>query len=328
MNTLLKNENTALEDEVSQSIDNMEGLICGRQDTLFLTDLSFNAYREYNFKKNKENKFIKLDFIEKISKGNELVLGGIRLEKLSKVIVQDYLKFTIVNSLIHFKGNFKFSWIKDLRDYDSEGPLFSEMKSLYGVKDNVSLDFSEFKDLSDEGAMLSLDLSKHSVKYSNIPGVAYIDLDFCSLKFLYSSIVNPYPIYKSEAELTKLFSVFVSIMKNSTQNSNVNIKKFIFPLFPQIDQAVKESMLEANYETQNISEYKTFENISYPSVMDYLYSLRRTDKSSSIETKTVFKKFLREYEKSFDLGQEGLHWTMCPHMLICRKGMFEVDRRD
>ncbi|MBC8061000.1 MAG: hypothetical protein H7Y18_10060 [Clostridiaceae bacterium] len=321
MNILLENESVVSALKISQSIDHLEGLIYGRQNTLFITDLSFNAYKEYNFKKSKENRFIKLDFIERISKGNQLVLGGIRLEKLSKVIVADYLKFTLVNSLIHFKGNFKFSFIKDLREDDSEGPLFSEMKNLYGVKDNVTLDFSEFKELSQKESMLGLDLSKYSIKHSDIPDSAYIDLDLCSLKFLYSSIVKPYPVYLSKVEQTKLLSVLVSIMKNTLEN------KFILPLFPQINQEIKENITSENHVTENIREYKTFENISYPKVMDYLYSLGSRDKSSGVETKTRFKEFLKQYEKSFDLGQEGLHCTLCPHNLICRKGSLEIDRR-
>lgn len=326
MNILLKNENTDLEHEISQSIDQMEGLIYGKQNTLFVTDLSFKAQSEYILKKNKENRFIKLDFIRKISKGNELVLSGIRLEKLSNTVVVDYLKFTIVNSLIHFKGNFKLSFIKDLRDYDSEGLLFSEMKSLYGVKDD-SCDFSEFEELSPKEALPDLDLSKYSIKHSNIPDSAYVDLDFCSLKFLYSSIVNPYPIYNSEDQQTLLLSTLVSIMKNSLENSDFNIKKFIFPLFPQIHEDIKENILVRNYETQNIREYKTFENISYPKVMDYLYILGGRDRDNGVENQKAFNGFLKEYEKSFDLDQEGLHCIRCPHSLICRKGMFEIDGR-
>jgi len=317
---LLKNEDIAIENEISQSIDNMEGLIYGKQDTLFVTDLSFKAYSEYNFNKNKENRFIKLDFIEKISKGNELVLGGIRLEKLSKVIVEDYLKFTLVNSLINFKGNFKFSWIKTLRKDDFEGSLFSEMKSLYGVKDNVDLDLSEFKDISQKVSKLGFELSNYNVKHSDIPDSAYIDLDFCSQKFLYSSVINSYPIYSSEIQQSKLLSVLVSIMKNSLDY------KYIFPLFPQIKQGIKENILEENLATENIKEYKTFENISYPKVIESIYILGSSDKKSKVETKTKFKGFLKEYEKSFIIGKEGDHCTLCPHNLICRQGVFEIDR--
>ena len=79
-------------------------------------------------------------------------------------------------------------------------------------------------------------------------------------------------MYYSDFHNKLVFSNIVSILKNSIDDSYSNMSKFLFPLFPQWKQVVKQNILTCEYGRKSImSNYKYFDGINYPKNMDTMY---------------------------------------------------------
>lgn len=235
-----------------------------------------------------------------------------------------------------------FSWIKDLRDNDSKSVILRHVENLYkndksdenfidifeGAKENINV--------LDYHALHRDEVKKYKYKHINIPEVAYKDLDFCEEKFLYSSILDPYPIYKSDFHNRVILSILVSLLKDNIPNYYDNIKKFILPLFPQWQDVVKENIMLINYSKGYLKNYKNFKGINYPKNVDGLYTLRskyivqerykirnRYNKDN-LNSEEMFKEFLEKYFLENYIHNPGRHCSMCPHIYTCRKGVFRI----
>ena len=170
-----------------------------------------------------------------------------------------------------------------------------------------------------------------------LPEVAYRDLDFCFDKFLFSSIINDYPVYYSDFHNQILFSILSSLIKGGVSKGDVNVIKFLFPLFPQWKDVTKKNILDSEYE-KKLNKYKFFDGINYPQKTDELYLLKskyivtekykiknRYNKENFDGTKYYYE-FVDKYLDN-DSSNSGLHCKMCPYCYVCKKGDFVIDHQ-
>ncbi|MDU5209336.1 MAG: hypothetical protein E6441_08630 [Clostridium sp.] len=344
----------SIKEEQDFGIDQLESIILrpskiqeqNGQEVVYLSDLSFKAYDEYISTKYSTSKILDNDdlidiFNESLlGKHKEVVIKGCELQKKSVQATESYIKFVIGNLFINFKGKKSFSWISSLRDDDTESVLLKQIKAIYDENEDQVINGLDSSDMIKEDEIENKtyynydrkELQKGFEKYSE---AAYRDLDFCSGKFLYSSILDSYPMYFSNFHQKLIFSGIVSILKNSIEDSYKNMYHFVFPLFPQLKDVVKSNILTCEYGRKNIRQYKFFDGINYPKNTDVLYLLKsryivgenwkiknRYNKGS-FKVEEYFKEFLDEYSNN-DIYNAGLHCSMCPHVYICRKGEFLV----
>ena len=76
------------------------------------------------------------------------------------------------------------------------------------------------------------------------------------------------PVYYLDFHNRLIFSVLVSIIKNNMQDGYSEIYKHVFPLFPQWTEAYKKNILDCEFSRKNLYEYKFFQGINYPKVID------------------------------------------------------------
>jgi hypothetical protein len=115
------------------------------------------------------------------------------------------------------------------------------------------------------------------------------------------------------------------------------IKKYFFPLFPQWHDTLKENLLITAYPRDIRKVYK-FQNISFPFYLSDIQILRsKIQENGKRKIRNAYKEMIirsREWMNDFlnivdqnDVeASPGIHCDMCPHILICMKGEFAVDR--
>lgn len=331
------------------SIDQLEGIILNKQlfsnnNKIFISDLSFKAFDKYINKYTLSEKILTWEDTKDIMKTNskfskDIIIRGIAIHIQSKEAFKSYYKFAIANLLINFKGEIEFSWIKRLRQDDTKSIILTQIESLYDKAKIVKqkIDVSKFydEDLIIDNTYI-YDKNEIRNKNKEFPEVAFRDLDFCGDKFLYSSVLKEHPVYYSDFHNRLIFSVLVSIIKNNMQDGYSEIYKHVFPLFPQWTEAYKKNILDCEFSRKNLYEYKFFQGINYPKVIDKLYILKSkyvvTEKSKirnrynkgEFDGKRYYNEFIDEYLKGIT-SHSGLHCKMCPHCYICKRGAFIID---
>lgn len=337
------------------SIDQLEGIILRdsmtneeHNNSIYICDLSYKAYEMYINKRKIAEKILGMeDFIDIVQsslsgKHREVALEALNMQKISMSTVEYYVKYIFANLFINFKGRKEFSWISELRKNDSKSIIFKQIESLYENSREIKADLNFINDLTEEELLYEGEpqckIEELQSNYSKYSEVAYRNLDFCDRKFLYSSVLEAYPMYNSNFHHKLVFSSIVSILKNSIEDSYSGIRKFLFPLFPQWKQVQKQNILVCEYGRKNLQEnYKYFDGINYPKNIDALFLLKskyvigenwkiknRYNKGN-FKAEEYYKEFIKMYSKNESFNN-GHHCTMCPHILICNKGVFTIDK--
>lgn len=355
-NILLKINKAKVDNEESDfSIDHLEGLIYrdkkinySGKNIVYISDLSYKAYEKYIKNKYISDKILTEDdlkdiFTESFSGGHKsIILRGLKLKKESLESTESYLKFIFANLFINFDGIKEISWIEGLRNDDSKSIILKQIETIYDNKEE-SYQYLNDRDMVNEEDIniekyIEYDKKELCKNNKNYSEVAYRDLDFCNNKFLYSSILKDYPTYYSDFHNKLAFSALVSVLKNSINESYLNISKFIFPLFPQWEYIIKQNILTCEYGRKNIRDYKYFDGINYPKTIDSLYLLKskyvvgenwkiknRYNKGN-FKQEEYYMSFVSDYLKD-DIYNRGKHCSMCPHIYLCGKGEFVIDNR-
>lgn len=335
------------------SIDQLEGVILRDKllknvKKLCVADLSYKAFEKYLEKYKIENKIFSMEEIKVLLRENlygisrRFALYGVELQEKSKESFEHYIKFAIANLLINYNGNVEFSWIEGLRKEDNKSILLKQIESIYRNIEYVKqyLDFNDY--IKDDEMIEELEYSYDKKEIKNnlksLPEVDFRNLDFCGNKFLYSSIIEDYPIYYSDFHHRMLFSVLISMLKNNIEKGYSNLYNFFLPLFPQWEDVLKKNILDCEYSRKILGEYKYFEGLNYPKSIDKLYLLKSkyivTEKSrirnrynkGEFNSNRYFNEFVDEYLDD-DLVNSGLHCKMCPYCYICKKGDFAIDNK-
>lgn len=352
---LKKPEGDNNREEADFSIDQLEGIIHRNrmvnksgEEIIYISDLSYKAYEKYTNNKYVVGKILNDEDFEDIfetslvGKHKEMVVNALNFRKISIKSTEAYLKFIFANLFINFNGVKELSWISGLRNDDSKSIIFKQIETIYENNEEVNqyLDVDDI--VKDEEIknrnIVSYDNKELKKSYEKYSDVAYRDLDFCTQKFLYSSVLNPYPIYYSDFHNKLVFSGVISVLKNSMDDSYLNISKFVFPLFPQWKDVVKSNILTCEYGRKNMRDYKYFDNINYPKNIDSVYLLKskyvvgerwkikNRYKKGNFNGEEFYSEFLKDYLKE-DKHNSGTHCMMCPHVYLCRKGDFTIDSK-
>lgn len=317
-------------------------------DQIHITDLSFKAYQKYLDSKKTIGKYINHKFIGKILDSDmyykqEALKKSLEIAKLSVKNTEQFFNFDIANIIVNYKGTIILSYIQNLRDGDSESILLRILKNLYQREINsedILLDYLDnFEaDINKNDSFIITDdiLNKHRL----ISPVGYRDLDFCYTKFIYSNLIEPNVVYESDFHHRLVFSRLISLLKRDIPNYEENIKRFLFPLFPQWNYTTKENMVITNLKNLSLKEYYLYENINYPKNIDKLqilmskyivtekYKVKNRYEENKLDTEKLFKEFITNYMNGSNLYNTGRHCTMCPHILICEKGEYSVERNN
>ncbi|MGL4741913.1 MAG: hypothetical protein ACRC41_14140, partial [Sarcina sp.] len=342
-------------EEVDLSIDHLESVIyrrkrvgSGERKKIILTDLSYKSYEEYISQRTIDEKIFSKEVIEEIfskslfGEHKKIVLEANRLNNISNGNIDEYLKFLFANLFINFDGIKELSWVEGLRENDTKAIILKQIEAIYEneIKEVQTLDFEDTINEDDIGLqnIINYDFNSLVGNYKKYADVAYRNLDFCNRKFLYAAVLNDYPMYYSDFHNKLIFSGLISILKNSIEDSYSNISKYIFPLFPQWQEVVKNNILLCEYGRKNIRNYKYYDGINYPKNIDTIYLLKsryivgenwkiknRYNKEN-FNAKEYYKTFITEYlnEKEFNCGK---HCMMCAYVYICKKGEFIIDRK-
>lgn len=337
------------EKENDFSIDQLEGVIL--RDSLFknykilhISDLSYQAYKEYSDMHDKSFRVMSQGDIKYLIDKNLIgqnkisAFQALKLQYKSEKSYQSYIKFALGNLFINFNGRIEFSWIKGIRRDDTESIIFKQIESIYKNHVYVSKGLDSKEIDIDELDRKYIDYSKTELYSSkkNIPEVAALNLDFCGDKFLFSSIINDYPIYKSDFHQRLVFAELVGILKDGIEDGVSNIKKYLFPLFPQWQDVEKTNILDCEYVRKKINDYKYFDGMNYPKEMDKLYLLKSryiVGEKNKIRNRyndrpftpdKYFNEFIDDYITDAE-NHGGRHCMMCPYCFVCREGEFIID---
>ena len=240
------------------SIDQLEGVILRDKllksvKKLCVADLSYKAFEKYLEKYKIEGKILSMEELKVLlrenlyGKSRQIVLDGLELQEKSKASFEHYIKFAIANLLINYNGNVEFSWIEGLRKEDNKSILLKQIESIYGNIEYVKqyLDFNDYirDDEIIEEWEYNYDKKEIKNNLKSLPEVDFRNLDFCGNKFLYSSIIEDYPIYYSDFHHRMLFSVLISMLKNNIEKGYYNLYNFFLPLFPQWEEVLKKKYI-------------------------------------------------------------------------------------
>lgn len=316
----------------------------GKFKEIHITDLSFKAYRKYLESKKIVSKYVDYDFVRKIlltddyKKKKELKIC-LEIAKISSENIEKFLTFDIANLIANYKGKITLSYIKNLRDGDSESILLRLLKNLYKKDLDTSETLLDYLDIEEEKSkeeVYEVVTNEMINKNRYICPIGYRDLDFCHNKFIYSSLINSHIEYDSDFHHRLVFVQLVCLLRGDIPNAENSIKKFLFPLFPQWNHTTKENILLTSYFKLPLKEYNLYENINYPKYISRLqilmskynekYRIKNRYEENKLDTEKEFKEFLKVYMKEEILSNPGKHCSMCPYILICKEGEYAVER--
>lgn len=315
---------------------------------IHITDLSFKAYKKYLDKKQIDSKYVNYEFIDSILltdnyKNKKELKECLEISKASSNNIERFLTFDIANLIANYEGKIVLSYIENLRDGDSESILLRILKNLYkkdNPKDDILLDYLDDIELDsyENTELLEAPTNEMLNKFRYISPIGFRDLDFCYYKFINSSLINSHIVYDNDFHQRLVFIELICLLRGDIPNSENNIKKFIFPLFPQWNYTTKENMLLTSYFNLPLQEYNLYENINYPKNMARLevlmskynegYRIKNRYNENKLDTEKEFKEFLKVYSKEEKIVNPGKHCSMCPYILICKEGEYPIERNN
>lgn len=247
-----------------------------------------------------------------------------------------YRLYTILKD---YQGPIIISWIKHLQEDDFRNVILDILADLYCDGKIVTYESNEVS-LPEyiENRILPEEIAKAETAplKGKIPGLFWLDHDFCSKKFFLTAIIEQQQVYETDFHHRLLFSKIGKLFSFSKAEKE-EFKELIFPLFPLWTRTHKENMIDTEV-TFPFRKYKTYENISYPHEMKGLHILRsvyrenrRTKarnqyrKDRGFQDKELLKQFSENISTFQVKGEPGNHCKMCPHLQSCTEGMYSID---
>lgn len=246
--------------------------------------------------------------------------------------------YQLYNVIANYEGKIIFSWINHLKKDGFKNVFLDIIADLYSDGEITSYTVEENKRpisrvevVSDTKSIIGLKNLK-----GKIPDIFWLDHDFCSKKFLLTSIIEQQPIYDTDFHHSFLFSKIGKLFSYSNTERE-EFRELIYPLFPHWTYTKKDNLIDMEYKT-DLRKYKSFENISYPKEMKSLQILRsvyrenrRTKarnqyrKDKDFKDKDLIDQFKENLNKYTVKAEPGNHCKMCPHLSSCTEGMYAID---
>ncbi len=334
------------------NIEQLDGLILDTEK-LHITDLSINSLIAYhqrnkNMLGNLTHSWLKKSFKQSYPPGlYKLHCHCLWVDHVCQQHNESFLKFTLFNTLSFYSGKkLTISWIKGLHENDDASVFYDVLSSLYresGFRtdghpgENNSAEIDSFLAAVAETASAALgDKQEKTSLQVNFPALAWLDLDFCPRKFFYSNVLRPHPCYESDFHQRIVFGVIGSLLVQQA-NGWEGVRKFLFPLFPQWPEALKENLIRTS-RVRGIRDYMQFQNVSYPKAMSAIQRLyARYARGVNFKIKNAYNRGAmkeRDWLKEFNDNAlwddikplPGQHCGMCPHQLYCKEGEYAIDR--
>jgi hypothetical protein len=331
--------------EVINSFQQLEGHILNGTKRLIIADLSSKSVNKY-LKANKAiPNYLTYENIEKYIKNkkekyNYILERSIKVSKRYDEYIQYFINYGIFQLLSFYNGEIEFCWIEDLNEFDDEFNTLKVIKNIYDLREG-KVYFGDLESTTGDifSKILNEDKPRENIFnkkkiYMEISPVGWRDLDFCPKKFLYSNVLKPNPIYYSDFHQRLAFSSIVTLFSDQAMGMD-NVEKYLFPLFPQWLDTTKNNMLNTSFK-RDLRISSKHQNIIFPKNLAdiqilrsrYLvtkkWKIKNAYKKSSINPEELFEESLEKIKK--ERAEKGLHCSMCPHVLICLKGEFAIDR--
>jgi hypothetical protein len=323
--------------------DHLEGCVL-RANEIHVTNLSIQALRRYTIGVRIEPLTLSWlremihNYIQTHPIWTKIVGRALDIHEQVNRLGQSYLLFQIYFLLAFSEGNVTFSWIEGLYDHDEKSSLLEMLHMFYSKHSEIpywqpAMPQIEFpsQQIIDRPQMNGDHLAEQ------FPIVYWLDQDFCARKFFLTSLVELQPIYESDFHQRIAFSVIARLFSNQDQGEE-EVKKYLFPLFPQWTQTLKENLLNIG-PREGLLHYRSFQKVHYPKAMEklqLLYSKYRVTKRWKVDyayerDKSDEKLWINEWIKMVEdlqvKGEPGEHCTMCPYLMICDQGVFPIERK-
>ncbi|WP_174612912.1 hypothetical protein [Virgibacillus ihumii] len=248
--------------------------------------------------------------------------------------------YQLYNILSNYEGSVKFSWIKNLHDNGLRNIYLEILADLY-TNGEVSKyrTHEEFTMFQMPDQQKSSQVPHRKELSGKIPGVYWLNHDFCSKKFFLTTFIDQEPIYEQEFHHQFLFSKIGKLFSISKSERD-SFRNYIFPMFPHWTFTKKENLIDMEYQT-TLRKYKNYENVSYPKELKSLQILRsvyrenrRTKARNQYRRDRDFndKEVLQQFGEninSFNVKAEpGNHCKMCQYLNSCSEGWFAIDNNN
>lgn len=330
---------------IINSFQQIEGYILNHTKKLVIADLSSKSINKYLQANRTLPNYLSYEDIEKYlenKKGlyNYVLKKSIKVSKKYDEYSQFFINYAIFQLLSFCDAEIELCWIEELNDFDDEFNTLKVIRNIYELQEE-KIYFGDLESTTEEilSSILKLDKPKKEKFnkeriYREVSPVGWRDLDFCPKKFLYSNVLRPNPIYCSDFHQRLAFSSIATLFSDQAMGRE-SVEKYLFPLFPQWPNTTKKNMLDTSFK-RDLRISMEHQNILFPKNLadvqilrsKYLvtkrYKVRNDYRKSSINPEKLFEDFLEEIEK--EKAEKGLHCGMCPHILICLKGEFFIDR--
>jgi len=333
----LEEESKTKELILMKGLEHMVSMNVNGVERLYLCDLSTSNMKAYVNNRQSSNSLFNLEdlarYIRALEDGifKDQLLKELKILGACKKEIQNFVKYDMATLLTYYQGELHVGWIKNLTAYDSEWYLLEIITSLY----DIELVGAEEVLLEEDFILQEEEVREHSVEMpleqiaKEISPLALKDLEYCSRRFYYNNILYPHPIYREDYMQRLAFGVICKMLDGQMRGME-NVKRYIYPLFPQWTETLKENLVETDPYKRKVKQgYGEFDGINYPAEMIRVQCLRSFDtstKSNVIRDKQVkIQKWLDA--NPIELRAEaGTGCMKCPHQLLCRASEFVVDR--
>ena len=318
-----------LEHIVSMNVNGVE--------KLYLCDLSTNNMKAYVNNRQKGRSLFTTEDLEQYIRAldNDLIkqqlLKEIKIIKACKKEVQNFIKYDLATLLTYYQGELHLGWIKNLNDYDTEWYLLEIITSLYDTQlvQAEEIQFAEDFILQEQPVKkVGADIPVEKMA-KEISPIAVKDLEYCSKKFYYNNVLYPHPIYREDYMQRLAFAAICKILDGQMRGME-NVKRYIYPLFPQWTETLKENLVETDPYKRNYRQgYGNFDGVNYPAEMMRVQSLGSFEtkpKNDDICDRQVkIQKWLNQNPERLQ-AEAGSQCTRCAYQLLCKESEFAVDR--
>lgn|GEM_PF-2940597 len=266
-----------------------------------------------------------------------LLLHSLWVDFAVKECFEELSTYQLFNVLAHYRGKVKFSWINHMQENNLKSVYLDILADLYCSSKITTWDapvsIHEFNIENEEKEELTINIG---LLENKIPDLYWLDHDFCAKKFYLTALIEKQPIYSSDFHQQFIFSKIGKLFSYSDAERE-NFRTFIYPLFPHWTDTKKGNLIDMEYKTL-LTNFKNFENISYPKEMRglqilrsvYLENRRRKARNQyrndgNYHEKKLLEQFM-EHINEYDVQAEpGSHCKMCPHLSSCLEGVYSID---
>ncbi|MZP30185.1 hypothetical protein GTO91_10740 [Heliobacterium undosum] len=339
--------------DVIHSLEQLDGLVL-TSESIHLTNMSLEATQKSE--RNEFGHYLTNEWVRtaanRLSNQNwrSLLLRCLDVDFLWKSKLREgFTDFSLFYAVAFCRKKLTVSWIRQWHRHDAPGLAWHVLSSLYPKSEiENKIDMLGFR--TSTPTSITENTSSFAVEtpementektdeiiniISQFPEVFYLDIDFCPLKFFYTAIIDQQPLYSTDFHQKLVFAAVASLLAEQADGRK-QVREFLFPLFPQWTDTLKENLLITT-SIHGLREYRSFQNVHYPSAMAGLQRLRSRYGQTAYKIREAYRdgkpikvKWLKDWFRTLlntnTQSKGGQHCRMCPHLSLCLEGVYVVD---